>query len=74
MNNNNVLSVQHKNVANGSFYCETPAKSFFLLTKSHTGFFSCTWCTVEGKYLHKRVCFPDLECTKRSHKHFVDQI
>ncbi|KYN07563.1 hypothetical protein ALC62_01469 [Cyphomyrmex costatus] len=37
--------------------CDTPAKSFVLAVKSHTGFFSCTKCTIRGEW-HGRVCFP----------------
>lgn len=74
LNNKTLTVVEHKNLAIDSFCCDTPAKSFLLSTKSHTGFFSCTRCTVKGKYLHKRVCFPDLECSKRNHNNFVHQI
>lgn len=70
----NKTVVEHKNLAFDSFCCDTPAKAFLLLTKSHTGFFSCTRCTVKGKYLHKRVCFSDLECSKHNHNNCVHQI
>ncbi|XP_036138283.1 uncharacterized protein LOC118644257 [Monomorium pharaonis] len=39
--------------------CDTPAKSFILSVKSHTGFFSCTKCTIRGEW-HGRVCFPEI--------------
>jgi len=29
---------------------------------------------LKGKFLHKRVCFSDLECSKRNHNDFVHQI
>lgn len=39
--------------------CDTPAKSFVLSVKSHTGFFSCTKCTIRGEW-DGRVCFPEV--------------
>lgn len=39
--------------------CDAPAKSFVLCTKSHTGFYSCTKCTIKGSYINGRVCFPN---------------
>lgn len=36
-----------------------PAKSLVLYTKSHTGFYTCTNCTVKEKYLDGRICFPN---------------
>jgi len=37
--------------------CDAPAKSFVLGVKSHTGFFSCTKCTIRGEW-DGCVCFP----------------
>lgn len=37
--------------------CDAPAKSFVLAVKSHTGFFSCTKCTIRGEW---HVCFPEV--------------
>lgn len=70
----NTLKTVHKKVAIDSFCCDAPAKAFLLKTKSHTGFFSCTRCTVQGKYLFRRVCFPELKCSKRTHVDFVNQV
>ncbi|XP_050064811.1 uncharacterized protein LOC114129556 [Aphis gossypii] len=53
------------------FVCDVPAKSYILKTKSHSGFFSCSRCFVEGNYTGHRVCFPDLNCTKRTHENFI---
>lgn len=39
-----------KRVVLDTFCCDLPAKSFILKTKGHTGFFSCTRCTIEGVY------------------------
>ncbi|KYM97060.1 hypothetical protein ALC62_12261 [Cyphomyrmex costatus] len=38
--------------------CDAPAKAFVLSIKNHTGYNSCTRCTITGKYLDGRVCFP----------------
>lgn len=70
----NTLKTVHKKVSIDSFCCDAPAKAFLLKTKSHTGFFSCTRCTVQGKYLLRRVCFPELKCSKRTHVDFVNQV
>lgn len=37
---------------------DTPAKSFLLSTKGHTGYDSCLKCFIHGKYVKNRVCFP----------------
>lgn len=39
--------------------CDAPAKAFALCIKGHTGFYSCTKCTIKGKYIHGRICFPN---------------
>jgi len=70
----NTLKTVHKKVAIDSFCCDAPAKAFLLKTKSHTGFFSCTRCTVQGKYVLRRVCFPELKCSKRTHVDFVNKV
>ena len=48
--------------------CDAPAKSMALYTKGHSGYRSCSKCSIRGKYLYKkkgeekneggRVCFP----------------
>lgn len=37
---------------------DTPAKSFLLSAKGHTGYDSCLRCFIHGKYVKNRVCFP----------------
>jgi len=39
--------------------CDAPAKSFVLGVKSHTGFFSCTKCTIRGEW-DGCVYFPEI--------------
>lgn len=52
--NNNVIKIKLFGLI-----CDVPAKSFVLNIKGHTGFYSCTKCTIKGKYLHGRICFPN---------------
>lgn len=55
------------------FCCDVPAKSFVLETKGHSGYFSCSRCKIEGEYLNRGVCFPDLNFVKRTHEQFVNK-
>lgn len=59
-----------------AFCCDSPAKSFILKIKSHTGFSSCTRCFHEGEYLQNRICFPYQEnsCQMRDHCGYVTMI
>ena len=49
------------------------AKSSVLFIKGHAGYSSCTKCTQEGIYFNRRVCFPDIDFTKRTHDDFIAQ-
>lgn len=71
---NNKFIVSNKRIIIDAFCCDSPAKAFLLKTKGHTGFHSCSRCTVQGTYIQRRVCFPDLNCSKRTHEDFVNQI
>ncbi|CAI6344091.1 unnamed protein product [Macrosiphum euphorbiae] len=59
-----------------AYCCDAPAKAFVLKIKSHTGFSSCTRCTIDGQYLNKRVCFPysKKKCTERTHQAYTNFI
>lgn len=77
---NNGLIVNHvkRKISISVFCCDAPAKAFILKVKNHTGFSSCTRCTVEGEYLNNRVCFPyshvkSTERTHRAYTNFVDE-
>ncbi|CAI6370734.1 unnamed protein product [Macrosiphum euphorbiae] len=50
------------------FCLDVPAKSFILRTKGHSGFSSCTRCTIEGEYINNRVCFPYSHVPSRNHQ------
>jgi len=58
--------------------CDSPAKSFVLNVKGHTGYFSCTRCKVEGEFLENRTCFPynesDLQPSSRTHSEYLNRI
>lgn len=53
--------------------CDAPAKSFVLYIKGHNKFYSCTKCTIIGKYIHNRICFSNttLPCSLRTDKLFA---
>jgi hypothetical protein len=54
--------------------CDAPAKSFVCNTKGHSGYNSCSKCTVEGEYLNNRVCFPNgTIAPMRTHESFLNQ-
>lgn len=66
--NDKVLSISIK-----GFILDTPAKSFLLNTKGHTGYYSCTKCTQSGVWLQNRMTFPELNAPLRSHEAFLQQ-
>lgn len=53
---------------------DTPAKSFILNIKGHTGFSSCTKCMIDGQSVN-RTCFPyeDLPSRARTDEDFIRQ-
>lgn len=51
----------------------SPAKSFIILIKGHAGYFSCPKCTIAGKYIANRMCFPNYDCEKRTDDSFCNQ-
>lgn len=53
------------------FVCDAPAKSFIMGTVSHTGFYSCTRCTVQGVTSNNRRIFINLESPARTSEDFL---
>jgi len=57
--------------------CDTPAKSYILKIKGHSGFYSCSKCEIEGEYLANRICFPYMPPTRcrpiRTHQNYLLQ-
>ncbi|KAF0706937.1 Uncharacterized protein FWK35_00036977 [Aphis craccivora] len=64
--NNINIKVQLK-----ALICDTPAKSFALNVKGHTGKHSCNRCYTVGRYGNNRVFFPDLCSTLRTRESFI---
>ncbi|KAF0710825.1 Uncharacterized protein FWK35_00033241, partial [Aphis craccivora] len=63
-----------KQVEIDGFSLDAPAKSFILKIKGHSGFDSCTRCTIEWEYLKNRTCFPYSSTTiKRSHSDYINR-
>lgn len=53
-----VLNNSNIKVSFGAFICDSPAKTFILKLKGHSGFSSCTRCIQVGEYYINRVCYP----------------
>ena len=63
-----------KYVTVDTFCCDAPAKSFILYTKGHTGYYSCSRCTVEGEHVNNTMCFLGSNFPKRTHIDFLNRI
>ncbi|KYM99960.1 hypothetical protein ALC62_09283 [Cyphomyrmex costatus] len=75
LNNNGVTYNQTTvSVLIHSIICDAPAKSFITLTKGHTGYFSCSKCTIEGDFIANRICFLEFNCPKRTDESFRNLI
>lgn len=55
------------------FICDTPAKSFILNVKSHTGYYSCTKCIQSGEWVNNRMTFPECNAAERTSEAFLRQ-
>lgn len=55
--------------------CDTPAKSFILNIKGHTGFSSCSKCTIVGQSINRTTCFlyEDMPSKARTDEDFIRQ-
>lgn len=65
-----IIQSKSINVSIKYFVCDAPAKSFILNIKGHNGYSSCTKCTTEGEYIKNRICFNDLNASKRTDNDF----
>lgn len=54
--------------------CDTPAKSYILNIKSHTGYYSCTKCFQKGKFVNNILCFPTVTFDKRNDASFRSKL
>lgn len=50
---------------------DTPAKSYILGVKGHSGYSSCTKCWNEGKSINRRICFSDTPGRQRTDDEFL---
>ncbi|CAH1170530.1 unnamed protein product [Phaedon cochleariae] len=41
------------------FICDVPAKSYIKYSRGHSGYQSCSKCSIEGIYFNNRICFPN---------------
>jgi len=41
----------------GHIVCDSPVKAFLLNVKGHNGYFGCSSCTQEGRYVQNRMTF-----------------
>ncbi|XP_046407945.1 uncharacterized protein LOC124172544 [Ischnura elegans] len=63
--NNRVVTVKLSGIV-----CDAPAKAFITCTKGHAGYFSCSKCSQEGRYIRGRVCYPSLDYALRTDEGF----
>lgn len=61
-----VIDNKHIQCSIDSIICDTPAKSFILQVKGHTGYSSCTKCITEGDFRSNKVCFPQINAPLRT--------
>ena len=57
-----------------AFVSDAPARKFLKCVKSHTGYFGCERCTVEGSYELGRVVFDDIDSLLRDDVSFEQAI
>lgn len=66
------ISDNNFNVVLQGLILDVPAKAAILGIKGHTGYSSCTKCTVEGKYIGNRVCFFQFNNVKRTNESVIN--
>ncbi|KAF0745856.1 Uncharacterized protein FWK35_00024025, partial [Aphis craccivora] len=54
----------------GHIVCDSPVKAFLLNVKGHNGYFGCSSCTQESRYVQNRMTFPDINAPLRSDESF----
>lgn len=66
-----IIKNKHTKFKITMFLFDAVAKASILFIKGHSGYSSCTKCSQEGEYFCGRVCFPDLNFTKRTDLDFL---
>lgn len=46
--------------------CDAPARAFMLNIIQHSGYYSCSKCSIRGKYIFHKVAFPELKSKLRT--------
>ncbi|XP_015377837.1 PREDICTED: uncharacterized protein LOC107172075 [Diuraphis noxia] len=74
MTNEIILNDRTLKITIHSCIADSPAKSFLLNTKGHSGYYSCYRCIEEGEYCGSNVCFPYSisKAAKRTHEDYVE--
>jgi hypothetical protein len=57
-----------------AFICDAPARAFVKCIKGHTGYYGCEKCSQKGKYVDRKVVFPEMQAHKRSDDEFRSQV
>jgi hypothetical protein len=52
------------------YVCDAPARAFAAQIKSHTGYFGCGKCCVQGEYVSNRVIFDEINALRRTDEGF----
>lgn len=59
------------NIRVKALICDSPAKSYVLKVKYHSGYHSCTKCIIKGEFIDDTTCFPyDRNELPRTDEHF----
>lgn len=71
-----IVNQVKRKISINAYCCDAPAKAFILKIKNHTGFSSCTRCTIDGKYINNRACFPysKKKFTERTHQAYTNRV
>ncbi|XP_046402073.1 uncharacterized protein LOC124168026 isoform X1 [Ischnura elegans] len=56
------------------YVCDAPARAYAAQIKSHTGYFGCGKCCVEGEYINHRVIFDEMNAPLRTDQSFMEVI
>ncbi|XP_012531676.2 uncharacterized protein LOC105834031 [Monomorium pharaonis] len=63
----------HFKVTIRAVICDIPARSFVTCIKGFNGYFGCSKCMQEGKYICHRMIFPDLNAELRTDANFIER-
>lgn len=55
-----------------SFVCDAPARAYLKNVKSHTGYFGCDKCKVEGEHINNKMTFLETDAPLRQDADFIN--